>query len=55
MNVCNVEDEKIKYLPQHAEDLYSDICAEYIENDCIDFLFAGNIGAVQNMIVFSRQ
>lgn len=49
MNVCNVQDEKIKYLPQHAEDLYSDICGKYIENDCIDFLFAGNIGAVQNI------
>ena len=48
-NVCEVNDDKIKYLPQHAEDLYSDICGEYVDNGCVDFLFAGNIGAVQNI------
>ena len=47
--VDGVEDERIVELPQHAEDLYADICGEYDENGCVDFLFAGNIGAVQNV------
>lgn len=48
-NVCGVDGGKITYLPQHAEDSYADICGQYEENGCIDFLFAGNIGAVQNV------
>lgn len=48
-DVNGVSRERITYLPQHAEDLYKDICGRYEENDCIDFLFAGNIGAVQNV------
>lgn len=48
-DVDGVADDRIVYLPQHAEDLYSDICGQYEENGCIDFLFAGNIGAVQNV------
>lgn len=47
--VNGVEDDRIVYLPQHAEDLYADISGEYEENGCVDFLFAGNIGAVQNV------
>lgn len=49
MNVDGVEGERIVYLPQHAEDLYSAICGQYEENGCVDFVFAGNIGAVQNV------
>ncbi len=41
--------DRIFDLPQHAEDLYADICGVYEENECVDFLFAGNIGAVQNV------
>lgn len=41
--------EKIVYLPQHAEDIYADICGQYEDNGCVDFLFAGNIGAVQDV------
>ena len=48
-DVDGVEEERIVYLPQHAEDMYSDICGQYEENGCVDFLFAGNIGAVQNV------
>lgn len=47
--VNSVPDKRIFYLPQHAEDLYSDIYGQYEENGCLDFLFAGNIGAVQNV------
>lgn len=46
---CKVSAEKIFYVPQHAEDIYADICGQYEENGCIDFLFAGNIGMVQNV------
>ena len=47
--VDGVKEERIADLPQHAEDLYSDICGQYEENNCVDFVFAGNIGAVQNV------
>ena len=47
--VDGVPEERMAYLPQHAEDLYSDICGQYEENNCVDFVFAGNIGAVQNV------
>lgn len=49
IDVCGVSSEKIAYLPQHAEDTYSDIACRFEDNDCIDFLFAGNIGSVQNV------
>lgn len=45
--VCKVDMKKMEYLPQHAEDLYLDIIGKYKNNGCVDFLFAGNIGAVQ--------
>ena len=47
--VNGVRDEKIVYLPQHAEDLYSDIAGQYVDNKSVDFLFAGNVGSVQNV------
>lgn len=47
--VDGVADGRIVYLPQHAEDLYADICGRYEENGCVDFLFAGNVGAVQDV------
>ncbi len=47
--VCGVQEQCITYLPQHAEDLYRDVCGKYEENGQIDFLFAGNVGAVQNI------
>lgn len=46
---CGVDDGKIEYLPQHCEDLYADISGSWVENGCIDFVFAGNIGAAQNI------
>ena len=51
VNECRVPDEKIYYLPQFATDEFADIAASYEENNCIDFLFAGNVGAVQNLDV----
>lgn len=48
-SVCGVPADKMTYLPQHAEDIYSEIVGQYEDNECIDFLFAGNIGKVQNV------
>lgn len=47
--VNEVPDAKIVELLQHAEDLFADIAGEYQENGVVDFLFAGNIGAAQNV------
>lgn len=47
--VDGVPPDKLCYLPQHAEDLYADISGRYEDNGCVDFLFAGNIGAVQGV------
>ncbi|MGI6665403.1 MAG: glycosyltransferase family 4 protein [Christensenellaceae bacterium] len=52
--VCGIDENKIIYLPQHAEDMFADIVGQYEENDCYDFLFAGNIGAVQNLDIVLR-
>jgi len=49
VEVCGIADEKIVYLPQYAEDTFVEIVGQYQENGCVDFLFAGNIGAVQNL------
>lgn len=40
---------RIFYLPQHAEDLYGSAAGKYEDNGVTDFLFAGNIGSVQNV------
>lgn len=47
--VCHVKNQKLKYLPQHAEDIYKHIQQSFENDGCIDFLFAGNVGAVQNV------
>ena len=49
METCQVSEQAIVYLPQHASDDYSSIAGQYNDNDCIDFMFAGNIGAAQNL------
>ncbi|MBC8532367.1 glycosyltransferase family 4 protein [Gehongia tenuis] len=49
VEVCDVNEDRIVYLPQYAEDLYADITGKYEDNGVIDFLFAGNIGLVQNV------
>ncbi len=48
-DVCGVEETRMTYLPQHAEDLYTDICGVYEDDGQTDFLFAGNVGAVQDV------
>jgi glycosyltransferase involved in cell wall biosynthesis len=47
--VCGVAAKKIVYLPQHCNDDFASIAGVQEENDCTDFLFAGNLGSVQNI------
>ncbi len=41
--------EKLEYLPQHAEDEYLTMDLSSEENAVVDFLFAGNVGTVQDL------
>ncbi len=50
----NIDDERITYLPQYAESLFdSDNCKKK-PNEFIDLVFAGNIGAAQNVETIVR-
>ena len=40
---------KIAFIPQHAEDIYLNVSEKKENMNRIDFLFAGNIGRVQNV------
>lgn len=44
-----ISEKKIGYHPQHAEELFLSINGEVEQNNQIDFLFAGNIGKVQDI------
>ena len=44
----NIKKEKIEYLPQYAEGIFERISPKK-ENGTFDFVFAGNIGAVQSV------
>lgn len=46
--VNQVNPQKIKYLPQHCDNMFSNLAGKYISNDIIDFVFAGNIGSAQD-------
>lgn len=47
--VNQVNPQKIKYLPQHCEDLFANIALKYVNNNTVDFVFAGNIGSIQDV------
>ncbi|MGI6545389.1 MAG: glycosyltransferase family 4 protein [Fastidiosipilaceae bacterium] len=49
VDVCGVPAERVSYLPQHGEDDFDSVAGVYEDNQCVDFLFAGNIGAVQSV------
>ena len=49
IGVCGVQEERIVYLPQFAEDIFHEIACQYEDNGVFDFLFAGNIGSVQGV------
>jgi len=46
--VLNINDKKIDYLPQYAEDLFKD-CEKKSDEDLFNFVFAGNIGDMQSI------
>lgn len=48
-NICKVCDEKMVYLPQHADDLLLDNDLTTVNDNCIDFMFMGNIGQTQDL------
>lgn len=50
----DISHDKIKYLPQYAEELFSPISCKKEPNNTIDLLFAGNIGAAQSVDTIIR-
>lgn len=49
ISVCNVEDNKLIYVPNHAEDFYLSYKNLTKENEKLHILFAGNIGKAQDL------
>ena len=45
----NIDEKKLCFLPQYAEDLFSEIDVKKQPNEFIDLMFAGNIGKAQNV------
>ncbi|MCI8554917.1 MAG: glycosyltransferase family 4 protein [Clostridiales bacterium] len=52
--VNGVAKERLVYLPQHAEDFYASISGQYLDNGVFDCLFAGNVGAAQDVACLVR-
>jgi len=48
-NVLNIKNKPIGYLPQYAESLFDEIPAPTEEKTSVDFMFAGNVGALQSV------
>lgn len=44
-----IDKKRISYLPQHCDDTYPQIVGKYIDNNCTDFMYIGNIGSVQDV------
>lgn len=53
INEFNIPEEKIDYLPQYALSVFDKI-PEQEEKETTDFVFAGNVGAAQNLEVVLR-
>ncbi len=51
-NQFGIEEDKLSYLPQYAEDLFKP--SERVEKDTVDLTFAGNIGVMQNVETIIR-
>ena len=49
-----VKPERMRYLPQHCEELYGQSACQYEENGVMDFVFAGNLGAAQDAACILR-
>ncbi|MBQ3506353.1 MAG: glycosyltransferase family 4 protein [Clostridia bacterium] len=48
-NEFGIADEKIKYLPQYAEDMFDIATCKKEPNETVDLLFAGNVGDAQSV------
>lgn len=48
-NVLNIKDKNIGYLPQYAESLFDELPPADEDKKCVDFMFAGNVGALQSV------
>lgn len=49
-----IADEKIKYMPQYSEELFTPETCSKVRDENIDLLFAGNIGTVQSVETIVR-
>ena len=47
--VLKLEDKRIRYMPQYAEDLFDTLPEPAQKKDSVDFMFAGNVGALQSV------
>ena len=47
--VLKLEDKRIRYMPQYAEDLFDTLPEPAQKKDSVGFMFAGNVGALQSV------
>ena len=47
--VLKLKDKRIRYMPQYAEDLFDTLPEPVQKKDSVDFMFAGNVGALQSV------
>lgn len=47
--VLKLKDKRIRYMPQYAEDLFDTLPEPIQKKDSVDFMFAGNVGALQSV------
>ena len=47
--VLKLENKRIRYLPQYAEDMFDELPEPGEKKDTVDFMFAGNVGALQSV------
>ena len=47
--VLKLKDKRIRYMPQYAEDLFDTLPAPAQKKGSVDFMFAGNVGALQSV------
>lgn len=52
--ILGIDGSAMQELPQYADDQFGGICGCYLEDQCVDFVFAGNIGAVQDVACIIR-
>ena len=48
-NVLKLEEKRIRYLPQYAENLFDELPEPAQKKDRVDFMLAGNVGALQSV------